>query len=270
MIIRADGTFLGTVGGAALEERIKAVAHTAFERRLGDLHHFELQSWKEGGLPSLCGSTVDIAVEYVPARPNVLLWGGGHVAHALASLLPTLEYDYTVADDRPEWIEESRFPTATRRLEVSAQLLLDSVDPAAFTHLYILGYDAQKDLQVLGQALERFPNFIGLIASATKRAHMYSKLRQGGVSEERLQRIHTPVGLAIGAGTPPEIAVAIVAEIVQALHPLRSDTPTPDPSSPSQENDVVLRSASGSASTGTPLRSAVLRIAFCWTSFAKT
>src|SRR5580658_6131740 len=87
MIVRDDGTTLGTVGGAALEEKVKELAAEALRRQRGDLHHFDLQKWREGGLPSLCGGSVDVAIEYVAAPPHLLLWGGGHVAHALAGAL---------------------------------------------------------------------------------------------------------------------------------------------------------------------------------------
>ncbi|HXW67869.1 MAG TPA: XdhC/CoxI family protein [Thermoplasmata archaeon] len=223
MLVRADGTTLGTVGGAALEEEVKALAARALARRAGDLHSFDLQAWKAGGLPSLCGGTVEIAVEYVPARPNLLLWGGGHVAHALAQILPTLEYDYSVADDRPDWVGVDRFPTAERREVVAPDRVWDVFDPAAFTHLYLLGYDAAKDLEVLRTSLDRFPNAIGLIASAAKREHMFASLRAEGRSREALARIRSPIGLEIGAESPAEIAVSVVAELVEAAHP--SDRP---------------------------------------------
>ncbi len=86
MLVGPDGSTVGTVGGAALEEEVKRLALRAFEERGGGLHHFDLAAWRTGGLPSLCGGLVTISIEYVPARPNVLLWGGGHVAHALAAL----------------------------------------------------------------------------------------------------------------------------------------------------------------------------------------
>jgi xanthine dehydrogenase accessory factor len=219
MLVEADGSTFGTVGGAALEERVKELARAAFASRRGDLHHFDLQAWRAGGLPSLCGGSVDIAVEYVPARPNLLLWGGGHVAHALSTLLPTLEYDYCVADDRPEWVTVDRFPSAERREVVEPTRLWDVFEPGAFTHLYLLGYDAMKDLEVLRDAIDRFPNAIGLIASASKREHMYAQLRAQGVPREALARVRSPVGLPIGAESPAEIAVAIVAELVASAHP---------------------------------------------------
>lgn len=218
MLVRPDGSTVGTVGGAALEEKVKELARAAFDRRMGGLHHFDLAAWKPGGLPSLCGGAVDISVEYVPARPNLLLWGGGHVAHALAMLLPTLEFDYSVADDREDWVGADRFPDAERREVVPPERLWQVFEPAAFTHLYLLGYDAEKDLEVLAGALERFPNTIGLIASASKREHMFASLRARGVRREALVRVHSPVGLPIGAESPAEIAVSIVAEIVSEIH----------------------------------------------------
>ncbi len=221
MLVRVDGSCLGTVGGAALDERVKELARETLTSHHGELHHFELSSSKPGGLPSLCGGAVDVAIEYVAARPNLLLWGGGHVAHALAALLPTLEYDYSVADDRPDWVGAERFPTADRREVVTPAELFDRFDPAAFTHLYLLGYDALKDGEVLGLALERFPNFIGLIASEAKRSHLFRSLIARGVDSAALDRVHAPVGLDIGAESPSEIAVSIVAEIVRQSHPER-------------------------------------------------
>ncbi len=241
MIVRTDGSTAGTVGGAALEEEVKALARKALERRAGDLHHFDLAAWRAGGLPSLCGGSVDIALEYVPARPNLLLWGGGHVSAALAALLPTLEYDYTVADDRPDWVEAERFPSADRRVVVDASCLWDEVDPTSFTHLYLLGYDAKKDLEVLSSALDRFPNAIGLIASAAKREHMFAELRSRGVPRAALARVRSPVGLAIGAESPAEIAVSIVAELVAELHPSTLRRRTRDGRSAARESDAVLR-----------------------------
>lgn len=222
MIVRQDGTTIGTVGGADLEERVRALAGDALAARRGGLHHFELANWKPDGIHSLCGGNVDIAVEFVPAMPNLLLWGGGHVAHALARLLPALEYDYTVADDREEWVSADRFPDAEGRIVVAPSALFDRVDPTRFTHLYLLGYDAMKDGEVLHQAVERFPNFIGLIASQSKRAHLFAALRDRGVRESALARVRSPVGVPIGAERPAEIAVSIVAEVVAGQHPAKS------------------------------------------------
>jgi xanthine dehydrogenase accessory factor len=219
MVLRPDGTFLGTIGGAGLEEKVKELAKSALAARKSDLFHFDLQAWKQGGLPSLCGGSVEIAIEYVSAKPNLLLWGGGHVAHAIAGLLPALEYDYSVADDRPEWVTSERFPEADRREVVTAEEVWSVFDPAEFSHLYLLGYDAKKDLELLARSVDRFPGYIGLISSAPKRAHMFAELRRRGVAPAAISRVHAPIGLPIGAESPAEIGVAVVAEIIRSLRP---------------------------------------------------
>ncbi len=227
MILRPDGTFVGTIGGAGLEERVKDHARRAMETRASDLYHFDLQAWKPGGLPSLCGGSVDVAVEYVPARPNLLLWGGGHVSSALARLLPSLEYDFSVADDRPEWVSAERFPEADRREAVTPSEVWTVFEPAEFSHLYLLGYDAKKDLELLAGSLDRFPGYIGLISSAPKRTHMFAQLRRRGVAAKAIARVHAPIGLAIRAESPAEIAVSIVAEIIESQHPAEARRTAP-------------------------------------------
>ncbi|HTP53800.1 MAG TPA: XdhC/CoxI family protein [Thermoplasmata archaeon] len=241
MIVRADGTTLGTVGGASLEEEVKRLAARAIEGRAGDLLHFDLAAWKRGGLASLCGGSVDIALEFVPARPNLLLWGGGHVAEAVARLLPALEFDHSVADDRPEYVGRDRFPDADRREVVTPGHLFETFEPAEFTHLYLLGYDALRDLEVLAEAIDRFPNTIGLIASASKREHLYARLRERGVDRGTLGRIRSPIGVEIGAQSPAEIAVSIVAEVVRDVHPPSLRTPERAAPSPSAATDVGRR-----------------------------
>ena len=168
---------------------------------------------------------------------------GGHVAHSLATILPTLEYDFSVADDRPDWVGAERFPSAERREVVAPDRLWTVFDPADFTHLYLLGYDAMKDLQVLREAISRFPNTIGLIASAAKREHMFATLREWGVSRDAIARIRSPVGIEIGAQSPAEIAVSIVAEIVQGMHPALLPIPSGEGRASTREGDVVSRPA---------------------------
>jgi xanthine dehydrogenase accessory factor len=242
MIVRADGTTVGTVGGASLEEEVRRLALRAIDQRSGDLAHFDLAAWKPGGLASLCGGSVDVAIEYVGARPNLLLWGGGHVAEALARLLPTLEFDHSVADDRPEYVTRERFPDADRREVVAPGHLFDVFEATEFTHLYLLGYDALKDLEVLAEALSRFPNAIGLIASASKREHLFARLRERGVSRAALRRVRSPVGVPIGAESPAEIAISIAAEVVRDAHPPSLRTPARAPREPVPETDVGRRS----------------------------
>src|SRR5438067_2673038 len=111
MLVTADGTSQGTVGGAGLEERVKRLCVDALRSgRPGGAHTFDLASWKEGGLDSVCGGTATVAISVVAAVPHVLLVGGGHCSRALASVLDVLGYGYTVVDSRPAFAEG--FPRA--------------------------------------------------------------------------------------------------------------------------------------------------------------
>lgn len=221
LLVRDDGTMVGTVGGAGLEEKVKFLARQALRRGESGLHRFDLRAWQPGGLESLCGGTVDVAVQYVAPTPNILLWGGGHVALALARQFALLDYDYTVADDRPDYVSEERFPHARHRWAVSPTELLERVQKGGenFSHVYLLGYSAKKDQQVAFLLLPAGKARVGMIASRVKRELTLKELRSRGLPEEVVARLRSPVGLPMGAQTPEEIAVSITAEIIQDLHP---------------------------------------------------
>ncbi len=217
MLLRSDGTFLGTVGGARLEEEVKAGLRKAFTEREGALRHYELRGWKAGGVPSRCGGSVDVAFEYVGGGPNVLIWGAGHVGRALGRALSLLEYDHTVADDRPEFLTRDRFPSARDLWAIEPANLSSRVrnEGHRFSHAYVLGYDCEKDEEVLTGLLGTVDGPIGLIASRTKRGLTLKALRKRGIEPQQLARIRSPVGLPIGAETPEEIALSIAAEVVR-------------------------------------------------------
>lgn len=220
MLVREDGSIVGTVGGAGLEEKVRFLARQALRHRAGGLHRFDLTAWKPGGLDSRCGGSVDVALEYVPARPNLLLWGGGHVALALSRQLSLLDYDYSIADDRPDFTTAERFPGARHRWTVAPGGLPEALAGSGerFSHAYLLGYDAKKDEEVAFRLLSSFEGHVGLIASRTKREITLRGLRARGLSEGQLSRLRSPVGVPLGAETPEEIAVSIMAEVIQDVH----------------------------------------------------
>lgn len=223
LLVREDGTTVGTVGGAGLEEKVKFLARQAFRRGESGLHRFDLRAWQPGGLESLCGGSVEVSVQYVAAKPYVLLWGGGHVALALARQFALLDFDYAVADDRPEYVAATRFPGARVRWTVAPEELATTWKESGenFSHLYLLGYSAKKDQEVAFRLLPVFPGRIGLIASRSKRELTRKELLARGLSEPLVAKLRSPVGVPMGAQTPEEIAVSIAGEIIQDLHPPR-------------------------------------------------
>lgn len=215
MIVLADGRQIGTVGGAGLEEKAKALARKCLAEKKGGIFSFDLMYYKDGGLDSLCGGTVEIVVEHYPRQPHVLICGGGHVGLAVARALVPLDYAYSVLDDRPEFAARERFPEARRLFVAKPEEFFGRDDLAPFTHLLILGYSHQIDTAILLEAVKRFPGYIGLICSKTKKREMFHRLKARGVTDAELERIDAPVGVPIGAETPAEIAVSILGSLIQ-------------------------------------------------------
>jgi xanthine dehydrogenase accessory factor len=227
MIVTADGRQLGTVGGAGLEEKVKALARAALAARAeghrsgagsarGGLHRFELARQKPGGLDSICGGSVSIFIEVMNPRPHLVLFGGGHVGLAVARLCDLLEYPYTVVDDRGDYAAPDRFPGAAETLVGHASDFFRARELSPYSHLYVLGYSHHEDEGTLAEALAHFPGRIGLIGSKLKRTDLRARLAARGIDGESFdRRVTCPIGLDIGAETPAEIAVAILGEVIR-------------------------------------------------------
>jgi xanthine dehydrogenase accessory factor len=229
MIVLRDGSQFGTVGGAGLEERVKDLGRRCIEEKRTLTSKFELAFNRPGALDSLCGGAVEILVEYMGAVPHVLICGGGHVGLEVARLCDQLEYIHSVLDDRADFASHERFPGA-RQLHVGRpETFFPERDLSGYSHVVLLGYSYKIDTEALYQAATRFDGYIGLICSRLKRREMFAKLRERGVAEEALARIEAPLGLAIGAETPAEIAVSILGSIIQ--HHKRASVSSSTPAS---------------------------------------
>ena len=218
LILTADGHELGTVGGAGLEEKVKSLLRAALAGGRGaGLHHFDLARQKPGGLDSVCGGSATIFIEIMNPRPHLVLFGGGHVALAVARLCDLLEYRYTVVDDRRDYATGERFPQAVETIAGHAGDFFRGRDLAPYTHLYVLGYSHHEDEATLAAALTGFPGPIGLIGSRAKREDLRARIVARGIDAAVFDgRVTCPIGLPIGAETPAEIAVAILGEVIKA------------------------------------------------------
>jgi xanthine dehydrogenase accessory factor len=214
MIVLRDGSQFGTVGGAGLEERVKELGRRCVMERKTQTSRYELAFNRPGALDSLCGGAVEILVEYMGAVPHVLICGGGHVGLEVARLCDQLEYVYSVLDDRADFASRERFAGA-RELHVGHPgSFFPDRDLSGYSHIILLGYSYKIDTEALYQAVTRHPGYVGLICSKLKRREMFAKLRERGVPETELERIEAPLGVAILAETPAEIAVSILASII--------------------------------------------------------
>lgn len=216
MLVTVDGTSRGTVGGAGLEEKVKALCREAIRSGHGGVHSFDLARWKEGGLDSVCGGSVQVAIHVLRAVPQVLLVGGGHCTLALSRVLDVLGWSYTVVDGRPGYADRERFPHA-RALATAppAEFVRQHEDLSRFSHVYVMGHSHEQDGEAVLELLARgFPGTLGVIGSRAKLHAFRERGEARGVPAAAFERVRCPIGVDVGADTPEEIAVAVAAEIV--------------------------------------------------------
>ena len=157
-----------------------------------------------------------IIVEPFFGTGTVYLYGAGHVSQQVASLAALVDFQTIVLDDREEFANHERFKQANR-VEVISSFVNAFADPApdADSYVVIVTRGHSHDKTVLGQVLQTSAKYIGMIGSKRKRDTIYRALLNEGFTQEDLNRVHCPIGLEIGAETPEEIAVSIVAELIK-------------------------------------------------------
>jgi xanthine dehydrogenase accessory factor len=148
-------------------------------------------------------------------RCRLLIVGGGHVGKAVADLAADLEFDVWIVDDRAEFASPERFPTAERRIAGPVSEVLPSLEITPNTYCLIVTRGHNHDEEALYHLIDRGARYVGMIGSRRKVAHTLEALREEGVDDARLERVHAPIGVPIGAETPEEIAVSIAAELIQ-------------------------------------------------------
>lgn len=211
MAVRADGSIIGTIGGGRLEERVKEEASSLLGST--DLCRIELRLGPDLGM--CCGGVVEVLLEPQRGASRLFVFGGGHVARPLAEFASKVAFSVAVNDDRPDFATRERFPSA---VTVSCDDHRDharDLETTPSDFVVVVTHDHGCDEAVLAEFVERDLAYLGVIGSRSKVRKFRLRLKAAGVSPEALDRVHAPVGLDIGAETPEEIAVAIVAHLIQ-------------------------------------------------------
>ncbi|HJM68206.1 MAG TPA: XdhC family protein [Candidatus Thalassarchaeaceae archaeon] len=213
----------GTVGGAGLELKVMNHLREILETNEGRIETYQLQKEASGtaGTPlnSLCGGVLTVAMEVIQPMPHILLAGGGHCAQAIADLSAPLGWSVSVLDTRPEYAAEELWPDAEECIasqpeEFLARETTESL--ARFSHILLLGHDWIIDETLLIGLLERTEGRprIGCIGSRSKWQAFEKSGLDSGISQETLDTVICPIGVNIGAESPQEIAVAVLAQII--------------------------------------------------------
>lgn len=229
LMMKKDGVTIGTVGGGLLEAETEKLCRKTFEtKEKSHVYEFTLDEKQKGALDMGCGGDATVQIDYIDAETpgdfvkefklasTAYIFGGGHVAYALEPVLRHVDFRTVVIDDREEYANPERYPHADRTIAVeNFDNVFDDIETDDDSYIIIVTRGHRGDLQVLREALKRDFAYLGMIGSRRKNELLFDTLRREGVPESKLAEVHAPIGLKIGSETPEEIAVSIVAEIIQ-------------------------------------------------------
>jgi xanthine dehydrogenase accessory factor len=213
MLVFGDGRMVGTIGGGCYENDAFGKARHAIVTRAPQLVHYELSDdfAQETGL--ICGGQMDVYIEPIEPSPELYIVGAGHVGFHLARIAQEVGFRVHVADDREKFANAERFPNAHVVVEPIPEWLHRTELPHT-AYIVIVTRGHQNDLEAVRALAARDYKYLGLIGSRAKVARIYDALREEGMPPECLARVHAPIGLEIGAVTPAEIAISILAELI--------------------------------------------------------
>ena len=214
MLVFADGRTVGTIGGGCYENDAFWKAKDAIQAHKPMLVKYDLNDAfaEDSGL--ICGGQMQVYIEPLEPTPRLYVIGAGHVGYHLARLAETVGFKIHVLDDREKFANEERFPNAEEIVVEAIPDWLHRAEIPSSAYVVIVTRGHRSDLDALRSLAARDLRYLGLIGSKAKVKRICDALLAEGMPPECLSRVHAPVGLDIGAVSPEEIAVAILAELI--------------------------------------------------------
>lgn len=218
MLVFGDGRTVGTIGGGCYENDAFWKAREAIGHRRPQMVKYELSDdfAQETGL--ICGGQMEVYIEPVEPAPALYVIGAGHVGYHLAHLSQTVGFQVHVVDDREKFANRERFPDAAEVVAEDIPAWLERTALPSHAYVVVVTRGHTNDLDAMRALAPRDLRYLGLIGSRAKVARIYDALTDEGMPAERLVHVHAPIGLDIGAVTPQEIAVSILAELIAVKH----------------------------------------------------
>ena len=214
MLVRDDGTISGTIGGGCVEAEVWQAAREVMEQEKARTLTFNLNHDPKYDTGLVCGGTLEIYLEPILPVQTVYLFGAGHVSVNVYRAARMAGFEVVVIDDRESYANRERFPEAKDVYAEDFDHALSQLTPNQSSYLVIVTRGHRDDMRVLRWAVDTPAKYIGMIGSQRKVIAIYKELEKEGIAAEKLARVYAPVGLDIGAITPEEIAIAIVAEMI--------------------------------------------------------
>src|SRR5579863_4655988 len=214
MLVRDDGSIVGTIGGGCVEADVWQAAREVMESERPRTLTFDLNQDPKADTGLVCGGTLEVFVE--PVLPQALLYvfGAGHVSLSLCQAAANAGFEVIVTDDRSSYASKERFPAAQEVRALDFDEAMRQIDPNESSSIVIVTRGHRDDMRLLRWAVQTRARYVGMIGSKRKVIEIFKTLQEEGLPANLFDRVHAPVGLDIGAVTPEEIAVAITAELI--------------------------------------------------------
>jgi xanthine dehydrogenase accessory factor len=225
MLVRDDGSIVGTIGGGCVEAEVWQAAREVMESEKPRTLTFNLNQDPKYDTGLVCGGTLDIFIEPILPPPTLYIFGAGHVSTSLYRAATNAGFEVTVADDRESYANRERFPDAKEVLAEDFDRIMARVAPNESAYIVIVTRGHRDDMRLLRWAVQTPARYIGMIGSKRKTIAIFRQLTEEGLAASLFERVHAPVGLDIGAVTPEEIAVAITAELIASRRRVERDLP---------------------------------------------
>ena len=212
MLIRPDGSTMGTIGGGIVEAQVIKRAVASIKNRCLEVASYNLRAINDPDTDMRCGGSMTVMIEPVIPPDPVFIFGGGHVGFAIYNILSTLDFNITIVDDRKLYAASKRFPLAKKVLCAPFDKAFEKIAINEQSYIIICTRAHKNDEDCLRQAFKTPACYIGMLGIRTKVAAFKKILQEDGVPKRRINQLHSPIGLSIGAVTPEEIAVSVAAE----------------------------------------------------------
>ena len=214
LLVREDGSMMGTVGGGCVEAEVWTAAREVIESEKPRHLSFSLgqdAAYDEG---LICGGQLNIFVEPVIPQPRAFIFGGGHVSKSISKVATIAGFSTTIVDDREAFANPQRFPEAEATYAEEYESVFPKLPVNSSTYIIIVTRGHRDDMRVLRWAVSTSAKYVSMIGSKRKTIAVVKELEKEGIPRDQFERVFAPMGLEIGAESPEEIAISVVAEMI--------------------------------------------------------
>ena len=214
LLVREDGSMTGTIGGGCVEAEVWNAAREAIETEKPKRLTFNLgqDAAYDNGL--ICGGQIEVFVEPVLPIPRAFIFGAGHISKSLSKVATLAGFASVIVDDREAFASRERFPEAEAVHAGEYEQVIPTLPINETSYVIIVTRGHRDDMRVLKLAIATPARYIAMIGSKRKVLNVVRELEKEGIPRAAFARLHAPMGLAIGAISPEEIAVSVAAEMI--------------------------------------------------------